>query len=85
MKINKSTIEKLVKRMVALRDASGEASDNEEEFSAAYDLARDLDKTFGFPYTGVWELMCASEAFDRLNVETVTALFEALGVEVCDD
>jgi hypothetical protein len=82
MKIKKSTVEELVKRMVALRDAS---PDNEEEFSAAYDLARDLDKTFGFPYTGVWELMCASEAFDRLNVETVTTLFEALGVEVCDE
>lgn len=32
MKIKKSTVEELVKRMVALRDAS---PDNEEEFSAA--------------------------------------------------
>ena len=86
MKIKKSTVEELVRRMVTLKATPLEEKDvRSEAFEAVYSYSKEVDISLGSGYNGVWNLLNTAEDFYKLTSETVTTLFEALGVEVCDD
>ena len=86
MKIKKSTVEELVRRMVTLRATTfEEKAARSEAFDAVYDYSNEVDISLGCAYYSVWSVLGAAKDFNKLTPETVTALLNALGVEVCDD
>lgn len=84
MKINKSTIVKLVEKMTVLTESYTEKA-RDQAFEEAYCSAADVSDELKINYNGAWDLLTTARQFKKLNVKTVCRLFKAVGVEIIED